>query len=82
MDNEVIKALSFEQALQELETIVRSLEGGETSLEESIALYAKGQALKAHCETKLGDATARIEAIQKNDAGDAVATRPFDAERS
>jgi exodeoxyribonuclease VII small subunit len=70
--------LSFEAALKQLETIVHRLESGDASLEDSINLYTQGQALKAHCEKKLADATARIEAIQQNDAGDAIGTRPFD----
>jgi exodeoxyribonuclease VII small subunit len=74
-----LATLSFEDALKRLEAIVHRLESGEASLEDSIALYTEGQALKAHCELKLADANARIEAIQQNDAGAAVATRPFDA---
>jgi exodeoxyribonuclease VII small subunit len=69
---------SFEQALKELEDIVRRLESGELSLDESISLYERGQALKAVCEAKLADAKARIEQIQQG-AGGALATRPFDA---
>ncbi len=70
--------MSFEDALKRLETIVHRLESGEASLEDSIGLYTEGQTLKAHCEAKLADATARIEAIQQNDAGEAIGTRPFD----
>jgi len=78
METQDLTQLSFEAALKQLETIVHRLESGEASLEDSIGLYTQGQALKAHCEKKLADATARIEAIQQNDAGDAVGTRPFD----
>ena len=74
-----IQQLSFEAALAELETIVRKLEGGDTTLEASIDMYTRGQALKAHCQAKLDAAQARIEAIQQNAAGDAVGTRVFDA---
>ncbi|KAB7646339.1 exodeoxyribonuclease VII small subunit [Polymorphobacter fuscus] len=74
-----LAALSFEDALKRLETIVQRLESGEASLEDSITLYTEGQSLKAHCDAKLKSATARIEAIQQNDAGEAVGTRPFDA---
>ncbi len=73
------EGLSFEDALKRLEAIVHSLESGSASLEDSIALYSEGQALKAHCEAKLAQATARIEAIQVNEAGAATGTRPFDA---
>lgn len=74
-----LAALSFEDALKRLEAIVQRLESGDASLEDSITLYTEGQGLKAHCEAKLQSATMRIEAIQQNDAGDAIATRPFDA---
>jgi exodeoxyribonuclease VII small subunit len=79
MDAAAISALSFEDALKRLEAIVHSLESGTASLEDSIALYGEGQALKAHCEAKLSQATARIEAIQTDDSGAATGTRAFDA---
>ena len=60
--NEVV-ALSFEKALAELEAIVQKLESGSVDLEESIALYERGAALKAHCEAKLKSAQERIEKI-------------------
>lgn len=58
-----IAALSFEKALAELEDIVAKLEQGRVELEESIALYERGAALKAHCESKLKSAQERIEKI-------------------
>ena len=58
-----VEKLSFEQALAELETIVRDLETGKAPLEDSIAQYERGMALKAHCERKLRDAQAKIEKI-------------------
>ena len=80
MDTPAATQPSFEAALRELEEIVRKLESGDLSLDDSIALYERGQALKALCEARLNDARARIEQIQMNAAGDAVATRPFDAQ--
>ena len=59
----VIEDLSFEAALEELETIVSRLEQGEVDLEDSIALYERGMALKAHCEKKLKGAEMRLEKI-------------------
>ncbi len=59
-----ISTLSFEKALAELEDIVRRLERGEVGLDESIALYERGAALKRHCEAKLRDAELRIEQIE------------------
>jgi exodeoxyribonuclease VII small subunit len=58
-----IEELSFEAALKELETIVARLEQGEVDLEDSIALYERGQALKTHCDKKLKSAESRLEKI-------------------
>jgi exodeoxyribonuclease VII small subunit len=58
-----VEELSFEAALKELEAIVSRLEQGEVDLEDSIALYERGQALKAHCEKKLKLAETRLEKI-------------------
>lgn len=63
-----VAALSFEAALKELEGIVARLEQGQVDLEDSIALYERGQALKAHCETKLKAAEGRLEKIVQNGA--------------
>lgn len=58
-----LEDLSFEGALKELEAIVSRLEQGEVDLEDSIALYERGQALKSHCEKKLKAAEGRLEKI-------------------
>jgi len=58
-----VKAMSFEAALAELESIVSRLEGGKAPLAESIAIYERGEALKSHCEGLLKAAEARIEKI-------------------
>jgi exodeoxyribonuclease VII small subunit len=58
-----VESLSFEAALAELEQIVSRLEQGEVDLEDSIALYERGTALRAHCEKKLKGAEARLEKI-------------------
>lgn len=78
MDDTAIDTLSFEAALKRLETIVHSLEAGDTPLEASIDLYTEGQKLKAHCEIKLAGATARIEAIQIGADGRAAGLKPLD----
>jgi len=62
-ESPVIETLSFEAALKELESIVSRLEQGAVDLEDSIALYERGQALKAHCEKKLKAAESRLEKI-------------------
>lgn len=76
--NEPVEKLSFEDALSELETIVRSLESGETKLEESIASYERGIALKKHCESQLRSAQDKIEKITITPDGTTV-TESFDA---
>ncbi len=58
-----ISALSFEQALAELETIVSELESGQAPLERSIGIYERGAALKALCEKRLEEARLRVEKI-------------------
>ena len=58
-----ISALSFEQALAQLEAIVAKLESGQAELEASIELYERGAALKAHCETRLRQAQLKVEKI-------------------
>ncbi len=73
-----IASLSFEAALKELEGIVRQLEDGRVDLEASIDIYGRGALLKRHCEAKLAQAKAKIEAIVAGPDGE-VATRAFDA---
>lgn len=60
---ETIDKMSFESALAELEGIVRAMESGQTPLEESIAAYERGVALRKHCEARLKDARLRVEKI-------------------
>ena len=76
-DEAPIAELSFEQALAELEGVVTRLESSAVTLEESITLFARGSALREHCETKLVAAEARVEAITRTLDG-TVATRPVD----
>ena len=75
-----IEKMSFEQALQELEAIVAKLESGSVELEISIDLYERGEKLKNRCETLLKKATARVEKITLNAAGDVQGTEPLDVE--
>ena len=74
-----VEQLTFETALKELETIVHGLEKGDTPLEDSIAAYERGIALKKHCEAKLREAQAKIEKISVNQNGE-VQTAPFEGE--
>lgn len=75
-----IEDKSFEAALGELETIVRTLEQGVAPLDQSIELYQRGDALKRHCEARLKSAQARIEQIAFGPDGQPSGTRPFDGD--
>jgi exodeoxyribonuclease VII small subunit len=72
-----VEALSFEDALKELEAVVHRLESGAASLEESLDLYARGAALRRHCEDKLSAAEARVDQIVRGSDG-SVTTKPLD----
>ncbi|MEO1027862.1 MAG: exodeoxyribonuclease VII small subunit [Pseudomonadota bacterium] len=74
-----IEKLSFEAALKELETIVDKLERGDVELEQSIAIYERGAALKAHCEARLKSAELKVEQIVQG-AGGKVTTEPANFE--
>jgi exodeoxyribonuclease VII small subunit len=78
-DVDAIDALSFEEALRRLETIVHRLESGEETLDVAIGLYAEGDALRAQCEKRLADAQARIEKITLGRDGQPAGVQPFDA---
>ena len=67
-----LAGLSFEDALQELEEIVRSLEGGKGSLAQAIADYERGAALRQHCERKLAEAEQKVQAIVEGPGGPAL----------
>ena len=75
-----VTALSFEQAVSELENIVARLERGDVPLDQSIEIYERGEALKKHCETLLSAAEARIEKIRVDRNGKAAGTEPLDRE--
>ncbi|MCF8880854.1 exodeoxyribonuclease VII small subunit [Hyphobacterium sp. SN044] len=72
-----IESMSFEAALAELESIVGKLEKGDVELEQSIAIYERGAALKAHCEKKLREAELKVEKIVVGSGG-SVSTEPAD----
>lgn len=71
--------MNFEQALKALEQIVHTLESGEAPLDEAIALYEKGNTLRALCQQRLDAAKARIEAITLGPDGTPTGTSAFDA---
>ena len=71
---------AFEDALGQLENIVRQLESGEVPLEQSIALYQKGHTLREYCQKRLDDARAQIEKINIGPDGNAASVESFDSE--
>lgn len=75
-----IKAMTFEQALAALESIVQKLEAGQVSLEDSIEIYTRGTQLRQYCEAKLQDAEARIRKITTGPDG-SLGTEPLDVDR-
>ena len=73
-----IKKLSFERAIEELESIVKRLEEGKVPLEESVTIYERGEALKRRCEELLRQAEARVEKITLDASGKPKGTEPLD----
>ena len=63
-DDTELAVISFEKALRELETIVTSLERGDVSLDDAIAAFERGTALKAHCQKRLEEARMKVEQIK------------------
>ncbi len=78
MTDTAIAKMSFEEALAELETVVSSLEGGAIPLEQSITLYERGAALKAHCEAKLAAAEEKVAKITRGADGTPSGLAPVD----
>ena len=75
-----IDQLSFERAIEELEAIVKRLEDGKVPLEESVAIYERGEALKRRCEELLRQAEARVEKITTDASGEVSGTEPLDVQ--
>ncbi|WP_438749788.1 exodeoxyribonuclease VII small subunit [Pararhizobium sp. O133] len=75
-----VSSLSFEKAVEELESIVSALERGDVALDKSIEIYERGEALKKHCEALLGAAENRIEKIRLDRAGKPQGVEPLDGE--
>lgn len=73
-----VDQLSFERAIEELETIVKRLEDGKVPLEESVAIYERGEVLKRRCEHLLRQAEARVEKISLDASGKPKGTEPLD----
>ncbi|HXB79279.1 MAG TPA: exodeoxyribonuclease VII small subunit [Bradyrhizobium sp.] len=75
-----VKKLSFERAIEELESIVKRLEEGKVPLEESVTIYERGEALKRRCEELLRQAEARVDKITTDANGQPTGTEPLDVQ--
>jgi len=73
-----IAAMSFEEAMKELEAVVGKLERGDVPLEDSIALYDRGARLKAHCDAKLKDAEEKVARITLGADGQPAGLTPVE----
>jgi exodeoxyribonuclease VII small subunit len=73
-----IAAMTFEQAMKELEQIVGKLERGDVELEPSIELYERGEALRAHCDQLLKRIEAKVEKITLDAQGQPAGSAPLD----
>ncbi|MGI9406764.1 MAG: exodeoxyribonuclease VII small subunit [Hyphomicrobiaceae bacterium] len=73
-----VAKMSYEVALKELEQIVGRLERGDVDLEESIAMFERGAALRAHCDGRLKEAEARVEKLTLDGDGKPRGTEPLD----
>ncbi|MBE1237544.1 exodeoxyribonuclease VII small subunit [Phaeovibrio sulfidiphilus] len=74
-----IDTLTFEQALAELESIVRQLEAGSVDLESAVRFYERGVALRRRCETRLAEARMSVESIARTPEGE-TGLAPFGTE--
>jgi exodeoxyribonuclease VII small subunit len=75
-----VKKMPFERAIEELESIVKNLEGGKVPLEQSVALYERGETLKKRCEELLRQAEARVEKITLDANGNPTGSEPLDVD--
>lgn len=79
-NNTDVSKMPFERAIEELETIVKRLEEGKVPLEESVAIYERGEVLKRRCEELLRAAEARVERITLDAAGKPTGSQPLDVD--
>ena len=75
-----VEQMTFEQAMKELESVVGQLERGDVALDQSIALYERGAALKEHCEKKLSEAQEKVAKITLDAEGQPIGTTPVEGQ--
>ena len=74
-DKELLEKMTFEDAMDELESIVNALDKGDVSLDEAIAAYDRGSVLKDHCEKQLNQAKMKVETIQSGENGKLISDK-------
>ncbi len=79
-NNADAKKMPFERAIEELESIVKRLEEGKVPLEESVAIYERGEALKTRCDELLRQAEARVDRITFDASGRPTGSTPLDVD--
>ncbi|MDC6451937.1 exodeoxyribonuclease VII small subunit [Alphaproteobacteria bacterium] len=73
MNNDnMLDKMTFEEAMNELENLVESLDKGDISLDQAIEAYDRGSQLKDYCQKKLNEAKMKVETIQSSDNLDVV----------
>jgi exodeoxyribonuclease VII small subunit len=77
MTEEEVSKLSYEQALNELEKVVATLESGSAALDKSIELYTLGSILKDHCQKKLNTAQEKISVLVQKNGDTPIEIKPF-----
>lgn len=80
MSETAVSAMTFEQAMAELEQVLGQLERGDVPLEDSIRLYERGAELKKHCDAKLAAAEEKIAAITLDGEGNPTGTQPVEGQ--
>ncbi|MEX0308346.1 MAG: exodeoxyribonuclease VII small subunit [Ruegeria sp.] len=80
MTDTPVEQMTFEQAMKELESVVGQLERGDVALDQSIALYERGAALKKRCEDELKRAEEKVAAITLNADGQPTGTTPVEGQ--
>lgn len=79
MNQQDVKSMSFEEAMEELETVVRQLETGKIKLDEAVAAYERGMALRKVCEEKLSSAKSKIDILVLDKNNTPIDSEPFNA---
>ncbi|UAB88906.1 exodeoxyribonuclease VII small subunit [Ruegeria sp. SCSIO 43209] len=80
MTDTPVEQMTFEQAMKELEAVVGQLERGDVALDQSIALYERGAALKKRCEDELKRAEEKVAAITLDAGGQPTGTTPVEGQ--